>query len=198
MIHIWGLPRWCRVKNLLWVQETQETWVWSLGQEDSPGVGNGNPLQDSCLKKLHGQRSLEGYTSPDRRVTWATEHAHTHPHTIYICKYVMIHIFIVVELVYAGCEWTHLGPSHHSWSQSQPVDTRGTTWNTPTQATTDGPDSSKTRNRLPERVNQTPGGKGNGWLTGIWHVYSSVEHLPWAKGTLASGKELSRYTKITN
>ena len=30
--------------------------------------------------------------------------AHTHTHTIYICKYVMIHIFIVVELVYAGCE----------------------------------------------------------------------------------------------
>ena len=27
----------------------QETWVGSLGQEDSPGVGNYNPLQDSCL-----------------------------------------------------------------------------------------------------------------------------------------------------
>ena len=25
-----------------------------------PGVGNGNPLQYSCLKKSHGQRSLEG------------------------------------------------------------------------------------------------------------------------------------------
>ena len=24
-------------------------WVRSLGQEDSPGVGNGNPLQYSCL-----------------------------------------------------------------------------------------------------------------------------------------------------
>ena len=23
--------------------------VWSLGQEDPPGLGNGNPLQDSCL-----------------------------------------------------------------------------------------------------------------------------------------------------
>ena len=25
----------------------QETWVWSLGQEDPPGEGNGNPLQNS-------------------------------------------------------------------------------------------------------------------------------------------------------
>ena len=27
----------------------QEIWVQSLGQEDSPGEGNGNPLQCSCL-----------------------------------------------------------------------------------------------------------------------------------------------------
>ena len=28
----------------------------------SPGGGNGNPLQYSCLKKSHGQRSLVGYS----------------------------------------------------------------------------------------------------------------------------------------
>ena len=28
----------------------QETWVRSLGWEDSPGEGNGNPLQYSCLE----------------------------------------------------------------------------------------------------------------------------------------------------
>ena len=28
----------------------QETWVRSLGQEDSPGEGNGYPLQYSCLE----------------------------------------------------------------------------------------------------------------------------------------------------
>ena len=28
----------------------RETWVQSLGQEDPPGEGNGNPLQYSCLK----------------------------------------------------------------------------------------------------------------------------------------------------
>ena len=28
----------------------QETWVRSLGLEDSPGGGNGNPLKYSCLE----------------------------------------------------------------------------------------------------------------------------------------------------
>ena len=28
----------------------QETWVPSLGSEDSPGEGNDNPLQYSCLE----------------------------------------------------------------------------------------------------------------------------------------------------
>ena len=35
------------VKNLPAIQETL---VRSLGQEDSPGDGNGNPLQYSCLE----------------------------------------------------------------------------------------------------------------------------------------------------
>ena len=35
------------VKNLSAMKETQ---VQSLGQEDSPGEGNANPLQYSCLE----------------------------------------------------------------------------------------------------------------------------------------------------
>ena len=35
------------VKNL---PAMQETVVQSLGRKDSPGEGNGNPLQDSCLE----------------------------------------------------------------------------------------------------------------------------------------------------
>ena len=31
--------------------------------ESSPGEGNGNPLQYSCLGKFHGQRSPEGLLS---------------------------------------------------------------------------------------------------------------------------------------
>ena len=32
------------------------------GSERSPGEGNDNPLQYSCLEKCHGQRSLVGYS----------------------------------------------------------------------------------------------------------------------------------------
>ena len=32
------------------MQETQEVWVRSLGWEDSPGGGNGNPCEYSCLE----------------------------------------------------------------------------------------------------------------------------------------------------
>jgi len=48
------------VKNLPAVQETQ---VQSLGREDPPGEGNGNPLQDSCLEN-----------SMDRGAWWAIVH----------------------------------------------------------------------------------------------------------------------------
>ena len=43
----------------------QETWVRSLGSEDSPGAGHGNPLRYSYLENPHGQRSLEGHTESD-------------------------------------------------------------------------------------------------------------------------------------
>ena len=42
---------------------TQETWVQSLSQADSPGEGNGNTLQNSCLEN-----------SMDREAWWATVH----------------------------------------------------------------------------------------------------------------------------
>ena len=35
--------------------------ILELGR--SPGVGNGHPLQYSCLENLRGQRSLAGYSS---------------------------------------------------------------------------------------------------------------------------------------
>ena len=38
----------------------QETQVQSLGREDSPGGGHGNPLQYSCLQNPQGRRSLAG------------------------------------------------------------------------------------------------------------------------------------------
>ena len=57
-----GFPGGSGVKNLSAGQEIHETWVRSLGREDSPGGGNSNPLQSSCLENPHGQRSLVGYS----------------------------------------------------------------------------------------------------------------------------------------
>ena len=37
------------------MQETQETWVQSLGWKKSPGEGNGNPLQYSRLENPMGR-----------------------------------------------------------------------------------------------------------------------------------------------
>ena len=55
-----------QVKN----QETQETQFQSLVQEDSPGGGNGNPLQYSCLEN-----------SMDREASRATVHGVTKSQT---------------------------------------------------------------------------------------------------------------------
>ena len=52
------------VKNL---SAVQETWVRSLGWEDSPGGGHGSPLQNSCLENPRGQRTLAGYSPWGRK-----------------------------------------------------------------------------------------------------------------------------------
>ena len=43
----------------------------------SPGSGNGNPLQYSCLENPHGQRSLAGYRPWDPKESDMTEHLST-------------------------------------------------------------------------------------------------------------------------
>ena len=47
-----------------------------LGSGRSPGEGNGNPLQYSCLEKSHGWRSLLGYSAWSGKESYRTEHAH--------------------------------------------------------------------------------------------------------------------------
>ena len=55
-----------RVKRLPTMQESR---VRSLGQEDSPGEGNGNPLQYSCLEnpmdRGSWQATVHGVTESD-------------------------------------------------------------------------------------------------------------------------------------
>ena len=52
----------------------RETRVRSLGREDSPGEGNGNPLQ--LPGKFHGQRSLVGYSPRGHKESDTTEWLH--------------------------------------------------------------------------------------------------------------------------
>ena len=48
------------------------------GSGRPPGVGNGNPLQYSCLEKSHGERSLAGYNPWGHKVTDTTKWLSTH------------------------------------------------------------------------------------------------------------------------
>ena len=53
------------------MQETQEMGV---GSRRFLGVGNGDPLQVFVPEKVHGQRSLVGYSPRGRQETDTTEH----------------------------------------------------------------------------------------------------------------------------
>ena len=46
-----------------------------LGSRRSPGGGNSNPFQYSCLEKSHGQRRLVGYSPWSHKELDMTEHA---------------------------------------------------------------------------------------------------------------------------
>ena len=51
--------------------------ITSLGR--SPGEGNGNSLQYSCLENPHGQRSLVGYSPWSHKESNTTERFSTFP-----------------------------------------------------------------------------------------------------------------------
>ena len=58
----------------------QETWVRSLGQEDPPGEGNGNPFQYSFLENPMDREAwhaiVTGVAKSQTRLS--DEHFHTH------------------------------------------------------------------------------------------------------------------------
>ena len=59
------------------------------GFRRSPGGGHGNPLQYSCLKNPHGQRSLAGYSLWGRKESDTTERLSTTQHAsfqLYLAK----------------------------------------------------------------------------------------------------------------
>ena len=66
----------------------QETWVWSLVQEDSPWNRKWQPDPVFLPREFQGQRSLAGYSAWGRRVRhdWAinTHTHHTHTYSLII------------------------------------------------------------------------------------------------------------------
>ena len=86
LMGIIGFPKYREYRNFLIAQMVrnlspmQETWVQSLGQEESPGEGNGNPLLYSCLEnsivrgtwRAMGSRSLK-----ESDMTKQLTHTHT-------------------------------------------------------------------------------------------------------------------------
>ena len=59
------------------------------GLGGSPGGGNGNPLQYSCLENPHGQRSLEGYSSLGCKEADTTEQLTLHTSTLPLLKHIL-------------------------------------------------------------------------------------------------------------
>ena len=68
-----GLPTWFSGKESAYNAGDAGDMGSIPGWGRSPGGANGNPLQYSCLKKSHGQRSLVGYSPWDRRELDTTE-----------------------------------------------------------------------------------------------------------------------------
>ena len=62
------------VKNLLASAEEARDLGSVPESRRSPGGGNGNPLQYSCLENPHGQRSLAGYSPWDCKEWDTAEH----------------------------------------------------------------------------------------------------------------------------
>ena len=60
------------------MQETLETWIPSLDEEDPMEEG----MATNC--RSHGQRSLAGNSPQDRKESDMTEHAYTHQ--IFFCN----------------------------------------------------------------------------------------------------------------
>ena len=52
------------------------------GSGRSPGEGNGNPLQYSCLENLHGQTSLAGYVHGITK-SWTKLSGYAHTQVVY-------------------------------------------------------------------------------------------------------------------
>ena len=74
-----GLSQWLISREPACPCRRQKRCGFDPGLGSSPGKGNGNPLQYSCLENPHGQKSVVGYSPQgckESDTTEATQHAH--------------------------------------------------------------------------------------------------------------------------
>ena len=74
------------------MQELQETWVRSLGQEDSPRGGNDNPLQYSCCDNPMDKGAWRATVNGVRKSwTWLSDWTQHHPGMTFISARYLLH-----------------------------------------------------------------------------------------------------------
>ena len=93
---LYRLPRWCSGKESTRQCGDTEDTVSIPGSGRSPGAGNGNPLQHSCLENSTDrgawQATIHGVTK-----SWTRLSTHTHTHTLHVTHMCMC---IIYESVY--------------------------------------------------------------------------------------------------
>ena len=83
----------------------QETWVRLLGWEDSPGEGNGNPLQHSCLEnpmnRAACQATVHGVAKSDMTQRLNHRHSFSYSHYIYVIPFVSLFLDILFFSIFS-------------------------------------------------------------------------------------------------
>ena len=101
--------------GLWWWKEyacMQETWVWSLGWGDSPGEGNGNPLQYSCLENPMDGGAWWARVHGSQRVGHDWKTSLSKDHLKVECQLCCKTILIVVK-------WSLIDRPHLDWEELQ-------------------------------------------------------------------------------
>ena len=78
------------------------------GPGRSPGGGNGNKLQCSCLENPQGQRSLEGYSPWSHKVSDMTERLSTTQHIWQFLRNLTIELLYDPGIPLLGTYWRKL------------------------------------------------------------------------------------------
>ena len=92
---LYRLPRWCSSKESTCQCGDTEDTVSIPGSGRSPGAGNGNPLQNSCLENSMDRGAWQATVHGVTKELDTTEHTHTHCIS-HICICVLYYICISI------------------------------------------------------------------------------------------------------